>query len=179
MWRRRELLGALGTGAAGWALIANRSSAAQGQGQAPVLEPRHTGHDPRHAQMLKECAEACGHCEAACNAAFHHCLSLAAEGKTPHAKMAQMTVDCAAFCSLSATMIARHSPLMVESCRACAEACRRCADECGSTDTDEMMKACITSCRRCEESCRNMVRAMGGGHGHENASPRRAERRPR
>ena len=90
MWRRRELIGALGTGAAGLALMANRSEAAQGQ--APVLEPRHSGHDPRHSQMLKDCDEACGHCEAACNAAFHHCISLASQGKTPHAKMAQMAV---------------------------------------------------------------------------------------
>jgi len=122
--------------------------------------------------MLKECDEACGHCEAACNAMFHHCISLASQGKTAHAKMGQMAVDCAAFCALSATMIARHSALMIESCRACAEACRRCADECASPDTDEMMKACVTACRRCEESCRNMVRAMGGEHGHERGSER-------
>jgi len=47
--------------------------------------------------------------------------------------MAHMVVDCAAFCNLSAAMIARHSSLMVESCRACAEACRRCAQECASS----------------------------------------------
>jgi hypothetical protein len=177
MWRRRELLGALGTGTAGLALLAHRTEAAQGQ--APVPEPRYSGHDPRHAEMLKTCEEACGHCEATCETTFHHCIMMAGQGKSQHARMAQMVADCAAFCNLSATMIARHSSLMVESCRACAEACRRCADECGSSDVDDMLKTCITACRRCEESCRNMVRAMGGEHGHEQRSERAGERRSR
>jgi hypothetical protein len=112
--------------------------------------------------MLKDCEEACGHCEATCNASFHHCITRSAEGQTQHARMAQIAADCAAFCNLSAVMIARHSPLLVEACRACAEACRLCASECGSSATDDMMKACVTACRRCEESCRTMVRVMGG-----------------
>jgi hypothetical protein len=165
MWKRRELLGVLGTGAAGLALLTNRSEAAAGQAAATRDEP--AGHDPRHAAIMKECEEACGHCEATCNTAFHHCIAQAAAGKTEHAKMAQLVIDCAAFCTLSAAMIARHSPLMIESCRACEEACRRCAEECGSAANDAMMKTCATACRRCEESCRNMVRAMGGEHRHE------------
>ncbi len=176
MWRRRELLGVLGTSAAGLAWAASRSEAAQIQ--APVPDPRHSAHDPKHGQMLNECAEACGHCEATCNQMFHHCLMLAGQGKTQHAKMAQIAADCAAFCTLSAAMIARHSALMVESCRACGEACRRCAEECGSsTEVDDMTKTCITACRRCEESCRNMVRAMGGEHHHEHTSERAVEKR--
>jgi hypothetical protein len=118
MWNRRELLGVLGTGAAGVALLTNRSEA--GDDQPVQIADPHAGHDPRHAAMLKECEEACGHCEATCNATFHHCVTQAAAGKAEHAKMAQMAVDCAAFCTLSAAMIARHSSLMVESCRACA-----------------------------------------------------------
>jgi len=176
MWNRRELLGAMGTGAAGFAVLTNRSEA--GDGPIAQAQEKHAGHDPRHAAMLKECDEACGHCEAACNEAFHHCISLAASGKTEHARMAQMVIDCAAFCTLSAAMIARHSPLMVESCRACAEACRRCAEECSSAEAGETMKVCVASCKHCEESCRNMVRAMGGEHHHEGESGRAAERRP-
>jgi hypothetical protein len=163
MWKRRELLGALGAGA-GLALLTNRSEAA---GQAPGIKEDHAGHDPRHAAIMKECDEACGHCEAACNMAFHHCITQAANGKSEHAKMAQLVIDCAAFCTLSAALIARHSSLMSESCRACGEACRRCAEECASAAGDEMMKACATACRKCEESCRNMVRVMGGEHHHE------------
>jgi len=163
MWKRRELLGALGAGAAGLAFLNHRAEAA---GQAPTIADAHEGHDPRHAAILKECDEACGHCEATCNAAFHHCISQSAAGKFEHAKMAQLVIDCAAFCTLSAAMIARHSELMVESCRACAEACHRCAEACGSAQTDAMMKACATACRQCEETCRKMVHAMGGDHHH-------------
>jgi hypothetical protein len=165
MWKRREMLGVLGTGAAGLALLTDRSEAAAGQ--APTSGDPHAGHDPRHAAMLKECDEACGHCEATCNAMFHHCISLAAAGKSEHAKMAQLVIDCAAFCTLSASMISRHSSLMIESCRACAEACRRCAEECGSAQADAMMKTCAAACKRCEESCRKMVHVMGGEHHHE------------
>ena len=116
--------------------------------------------------MLKECAEACGHCEAACNEAFHHCISQAAAGKAEHGRMAQMVVDCAAFCTLSAAMIARHSALMVDSCRACAEACRKCAEECQSGASHEVMKHCVESLKKCEASCRKMVEHMGGEHHH-------------
>jgi len=76
--RRRELLGVLGTGAAGLAFLSNHSDVAAADDKSG-----------KHAEMLKECAEACGHCEATCNAMFHHCLRLAAEGKAHHAKMAQ------------------------------------------------------------------------------------------
>jgi hypothetical protein len=170
MWNRRELLGVLGTGAEGIALLTHRSEAGDEQ-IAPGAEKQH-GHDPRHSAILKECAEACGHCEVACNEAFHHCVSQAAAGKAEHAKMAQMVIDCAAFCTLSAAMIARHSPLMVESCQACAEACRRCAEECASSGSHDVMKNCVESCKRCEQSCRNMVKAMGGGH-HPEGHPAR------
>jgi hypothetical protein len=175
MWNRRELLGVLGTGAAGFALLADRSRAGDEQ-IAPAPDAR-DHHDTRHSAMLKECAEACGHCEAACNEAFHHCVVQAAAGKPQHARMAQMVVDCAAFCTLSAAMIARHSALMVESCRACGEACRRCAEECSTSASDDVMKRCVESCKKCEESCRNMVKAMGGEHHHEGQSVGTAGRR--
>jgi len=175
MWNRRELIGVMGTGAAGLALLSRRSEAGDEQ-IAPAAGQQHS-HDPRHSAMLKECAEACGHCEAACNEAFHHCVAQAGAGKAEHARMAQMVIDCAAFCSLSAAMIARHSALMVESCRACAEACRRCAEECSSSGSDEHTKNCVAACKRCEESCRNMVKAMGGAHHHEGHTETKAEGR--
>jgi hypothetical protein len=165
MWNRRELFGVLGTGAVGFALLTDRAAAGDEQ-IAPAPDAK-DHHDARHTAMLKECAEACGHCEAACNESFHHCIALAGTGKAEHARMAQMAVDCAAFCTLSAAMIARHSALMVESCRACAEACRRCAEECSSATSHEVMKRCVESCRKCEESCRNMVKAMGGDAHHQ------------
>ena len=156
MWRRRDILGAVGTGAAGLALVAGKTEAsdrASGDG------------DPKHAGMAKSCCDACGTCAEACNKAFHHCVEQASAGKARHAKMAQIVADCAAFCALSAQTISRHSVMMVLSCRACADACRRCAQECETFDTDIDMKICLDACQRCEESCRNMVKAMGDGPG--------------
>ena len=170
MWNRRELLGVLGPGAAGLALLTNRSEA--GEQQIAPAPNEHPGHSNAHSALMKECAEACGHCEAACNEAFHHCVAKAGAGKTEHARMAQMVIDCAAFCNLSATLMTRHSPLMVESCRACAEACRRCAEHCAPAASDEVMKNCVEACKKCEESCRKMVAAMGGEHHHQNPAIR-------
>jgi hypothetical protein len=162
MFKRRELLGLMGTSTAGLAIL-SAVSEASGDNQAPA-------HDPKQSAMLKECEEACGHCEATCQATFHHCLTQAAASKPEHAKMAQIVADCAEFCDLSAVMIARHSSLMLVSCHACAEACGRCAQACKAFATDDMMKSCFEACRRCEESCRNMVRHMGGEHRHQGGS---------
>ena len=118
MWRRREILGALGTGAAGLAFIASETAASASESG---------DDDPKHAGMKKSCCDACGACSEACNKAFHHCVEQASAGKPRHAKMAQTVADCAAFCALSAAMISRQSAMMILSCRACADACRRCA----------------------------------------------------
>jgi len=152
MWRRREIIAALGTAAAGPVLLAKSTDAAN----------RPSGEDdPKHAGMRKSCCDACGHCAEACNKAFHHCLEQAAAGKARYATMAQTVADCAAFCTLSAEMIARQSAMMILSCRACADACGRCGHECDTFNSDVEMKTCADACQRCEESCRNMVKEMG------------------
>jgi hypothetical protein len=152
MWRRREILGALGTGVAGLALAANKTEGAD----------RPSGDDdPKYAGMKKSCSEACGNCAEACNKTFHYCVEQASTGKVRHAKVAQTVADCAAFCALSAQMISRKSVMMTLSCRACADACRRCAQECEAFDTDLDMTICVDACKRCEESCREMVKAIG------------------
>lgn len=165
MWRRRDLLGALGTGAAGLALLARSSAAATDDSEQ---------HNSKHAAMMKDCDEACGHCEAACQNAFHHCIVQASNGKLNHARMAQTAADCAAFCSLSAVLIARQSALMALSCDACAQACAQCARECASFANDPLMKACMAACQKCVETCHNMVRMMGADPA--NASDRPAAR---
>jgi Domain of Unknown Function (DUF326) len=156
MWKRREILGLLGTGAAGLALVGTKSDA----------QEQSTGHDdPKHAGLKKSCCDACGECAEACNKAFHHSIEQGSAGKPRYAKLAQTVADCAAFCALSAQMIGRHSMMMTLSCRACADACRRCAQECELFDTDIDVKLCTEACQRCEESCRNMIKAMGDDSG--------------
>lgn len=170
MWNRREWLSALAAGTAGTVTLAGRSAAGD---SGPAQATGAAGHDSPHAAMMKECIEACGHCEAACDEAFHHCITQAAAGKSEHARMAQMVIDCAAFCTLSAAIMARHSPLMILSCHACGEACQKCAEECGSADHGEIMKHCVQACRACAESCRKMVQMMGGAHHHEGDAGRK------
>lgn len=151
MWRRREVLSTLATGAAGFLVAADRTDAAV---------PGSREDDPHHAAMLKSCGSVCGECNDACNKGFHHCIGQSARGKMPYAKMAQTLIDCTAFCALSAELISRGSAMMVISCQACADACRRCAQECETFDTDLDMKICLDACKRCEESCRHMVKTM-------------------
>jgi len=73
-----------------------------------------------------------------------------------------LTMDCQEFCVLSATLIARGSPLMHYSCEACADACRACAEACEKHPASEIVKACAEKCRTCERSCREMVKNMRG-----------------
>jgi hypothetical protein len=144
MWKRRDILSALALGTAGVALAGNRADAAADSGE----------DDAKHKAMMKSCCDICSECAEACNKAFHHCLEQAAAGKLPHARMAQIALDCAAFCALSAELITRHSMLMAVSCRACADACRRCAQDCESFDTDLAMKMCVQvgNARRCSHN---------------------------
>src|SRR5262245_16753822 len=151
MWKRREVLGALALGTAGVAVSAQRAAAAQDPSEG----------EAKHKAAMKTCFDICAECAEACNKAFHHCLAQAAAGKAPHARTAQIAADCAAFCDLSAQLIARQSVLMAVSCRGCADACRICGSECGTFDTDLVLKMCVDACKRCEESCRNMAKAMG------------------
>jgi hypothetical protein len=162
--KRRELLGALGAGAAGLAAFSTTSAAqAQQQQQQPhANEPAH-----RHDKMHEDCLKACSDCAKMCDETFHHCYQQVAEGKRDHALPLHLVSDCAGFCSLSACMIAKHSPLMVHSCASCAEACKATAAVVEKFDSTEM-KAAAKSLRTCESSCRDMVKAMGGHeHHHE------------
>jgi hypothetical protein len=140
---RRELLGALGATAAGLVAVTG------GEAHAAPLDKAH-----------ENCLKACTDCAAECNETFYHCYTRLAQGKKEHATASHLAAECAEFCGLSASMISKHSPLMVFSCLACAEACKACAAECDKLDSSEM-KECAKSCRDCEKSCLEMAKAMG------------------
>ena len=141
---RRELLGVLGTTAAGLLASNGRAAGADHKGQ-------------RHNEAHEDCIRICQECSRSCNETFHHCYEQVAEGKKEHAKALHMVADCAKFCNLSADLMANGSPLMAFSCAACAEACKACAAECDKFAESEM-KGCAKMCHACEKSCR----AMGG-----------------
>lgn len=142
---RRELLGLLGATSAG--ILAMNFSEANAAEQKLIDNP--------HA----ECIRACQDCATKCADTCHHCMSKVSAGEKQYVKAMQLMADCEAFCRLSASMIARMSPLMVYSCLACADACRDCAKECGQFDSPRL-KECAERCRSCEKSCRDMVKAM-------------------
>src|SRR5262249_19042077 len=131
LMKRRELLGTLGAGAAGLAALSATRATAQ-------HEKEHAGvHDRVHADYLKACSD----CARVCDETFHHCYMMVAEGKKEHAKALHLLSDCAGFCGLSACMIAKHSPLMMYSCQACADACKATGAEVEKFSSDEMTRA--------------------------------------
>jgi len=142
---RREMLSVIGAGSAGLLAFTGEVTA------APAGRHLNKAHE--------ECLEACTECAESCQSTFRHCFKLVGEGHKEHAKAARLTLDCAEFCTLSAKMIARMSPLMVHSCEACAKVCKKCGDECAKFDSPEM-KECAKACRKCEMSCLEMVKSM-------------------
>lgn len=143
---RRDLLALLGIETASLAALGVRAA--------------HAAENPDHRDDPQEaCVNACKACATKCAETCHECIEQLAAGKKEYAKALQLVSDCEAFCTLSASMISRRSPLMAYSCAACADACRDCAKECdqlGSTT----MRECAERCRSCEKACRDMVRAM-------------------
>ncbi len=150
---RRELLGVLGATAAG--LAAATGGSAFGQDAK--------AHDHAHGEgdIHARCADACTECEKMCNQAFHHCFKQVQAGKLGHAKAMHMCVDCGDVCGTAGKLVARMSPLMTHTCRACAECCEACIAECEKLD-DPGVKEFVASLRACARSCREMVEAMGG-----------------
>ena len=143
---RRELLGILGATAAGLAVTGGTRQARAGQDRDDIHE---------------RCAEACSDCEKECNQAFHHCYKQVASGKAGHAKAMHLCVDCGEVCSTAAKLVARMSPLMVHTCRACAECCDACLVECEKLNDPEMREV-LDSLKKCAAICREMVKVMGG-----------------
>jgi Domain of Unknown Function (DUF326) len=140
---RRELLGYMGIGAAG--LLANRAVA-----EHPGEKDETQTHE--HIKIIGQCA-------LVCNETAHHCLEHlkkdGAEHREHHAKAHELAMDCQAFCTLTAVLTARCSPLAHHAHQACAEACRCCAEEC-EKGHGEIMEKCAKSCRECAEVCRTM-----------------------
>ena len=138
---RRKMLGVLGAGTAG--LVAVSGGAARAD-----HEHDHEGH----IKTMGECAKLC-------NEAGHHCLTELKKGGPHaelHAKSHEAVMDCQAFCTLAAALMARSSPMAKYAHAACADACRDCAAACEG-QTAEIMKACVKACRECEQVCRQMT----------------------
>jgi len=155
---RREMLGALGVGAAG--LVAVGTAAAQGQGQG-----QGGGQGKQGGQIMDECARVC-------NETASHCLHQAhqgaggsggaggGQGQHVHLRAHEAAMDCQAFCHLTSALMARKSPMSAYAHQACADACRDCAEACDKGQ-DEVMKRCAEICRQCEQHCRQQAQQGG------------------
>jgi hypothetical protein len=138
---RREMLGVLSAGAAGLVTLTGSNAHAA-----------HEAHEhDEHIKIMGECAKTC-------NEAAHHCLGETAKGgphAEHHAKSLEATIDCQGFCTLTAALMARNSPMAKYAHQACADACRDCAAACEG-QTAEIMIECVKACRDCEKVCRQM-----------------------
>ena len=152
---RRDLLGALGVGAAGLIAVSGREARAQ--------HPHH--HDKLHGDCLK----ACEACATVCNETFHHCFHQVKDGHPDHHPMAVLAIDCQEFCGLASKLMARESPLIAIACLACADSCKQCAAECVKHN-DPQMKECAAACKACETACRAMAKAVGEAPTHAEAT---------
>jgi hypothetical protein len=146
---RRALLGALSITATGWVGVIGRAARAE--------------NEDHRDQVHESCLKNCQACKRECDQAFHYCHGKLAKGEKGYANALHLVADCPAFCDLSATLMARRSPLMVYACAACAEACQDCGAECDKFN-DQELKDCAKTCRDCEATCRSMVKSLGGRH---------------
>jgi hypothetical protein len=143
MVNRREVLGVVGAGIAGAAILTSESRA---------QHPHH--HDKLHGDCLKAAEE----CATVCQETYHHSFTKVRDGHAEHHRVAILTMDCHEFCELAADMMARESPLVVTACSACAEACKACAAEC-LRHNDPQLKECVEACKKCEALCREMAKS--------------------
>jgi hypothetical protein len=148
---RRELLGVLGATAAGLAAVTGGTASAQEKGE----------HGHGKGGIHAQCAEACVDCEKHCNEGFHHCYKQVQAGKQDYVKAMHLCVDCGDVCSTSGKLVARMSPLMAHTCRACAECCDDCIAACEKLNDPEM-KEVVKALQTCIRSCREMIRMMDG-----------------
>jgi hypothetical protein len=147
---RREMMGAMGLGAA--ALTMSGVAAKAGEG----------GLDEKCEQDLK----VMGECAKLCNEVAHHCLEAICKKEgdpEKHAKVHELAMDCAEFCGMSACLMSRQSPLAKYAHEANALACQDLAEACEQHKGSDLVKRCGEQARKCAEVCRQ---AAKGGHHH-------------
>lgn len=172
---RRELLSVLGAGA-GLAALGSTAFAQDSEAKSKHEDADHAhehhegghqagqaqaGHD-EHLRVIVECA-------GICNETARHSLEALRKGgehSKVNAAIHEATMDCQAFCALTAALVARKSPMAGYAHGACADACRDCAAACGKGQ-DDLAKRCAEVCRQCEQVCRQMAKKGGKGRKNE------------
>lgn len=102
-------------------------------------------HNKQLLDALNNCAAECHHCSTAC---------LEEVDVKMLTKCISLDMDCAAICTLTASLIARGSEHGKHLLKECAEVCNACADECEKhADHMEHCKKCAEACRACATAC--------------------------
>ena len=102
-------------------------------------------HNKQLLDALNNCAMECNHCTSAC---------LEEQDVKMLAKCISLDMDCAAICTLTASLIARGSEHGKHLLKECAEVCNACADECEKhADHMDHCKKCAEACRACATAC--------------------------
>lgn len=105
-------------------------------------------------QKETECINACNDCAVACLYCASECLKEVEPNMM--ASCIALDIECADFCRMAVSSIARNSIHMKAICATCKEACQNCATECGKHDM-ECCKNCAETCKRCAELCGGML----------------------
>ena len=108
-----------------------------------------------HRQLitaLNDCATECNHCAMAC---------LDEQDVKMLARCIKLDRDCAAICSLSATLLARGSEHGHHLLKECIEVCNACAEEC-----EKHAGMGMEHCRKCAETCRACAQACSSPLNH-------------
>ena len=147
------MIGAMGLGAAALTVTGTSARAAEGD------------------DSMKDHIKVMGECAMMCNATAHHCLEAICKNEgdaEKHARVHELAMDCQEFCVLSATLMARHSPLAKYAHEANAQACKDLADACEQHKGSDLVKKTGEQARKCAEVCRQAAHhGHGHGHGHD------------
>ncbi|WP_349617325.1 four-helix bundle copper-binding protein [Azotobacter salinestris] len=107
-----------------------------------------------NASMYESCIQACSHCAWACEACAASCLR--EDNVQMMARCIALDMDCADFCKMAATLMARGSDYAQAFCRQCAQVCRACGEECARHEAEHCQR-CAQACRACAEECERMA----------------------
>lgn len=104
--------------------------------------------------MYESCIQACSNCAWACENCAASCLR--EDQVQMMARCIQLDMDCADFCKMAVSLMARGSDYAKAFCRQCAEVCRACGEECARHEAEHCQK-CAQACRSCAEQCERMA----------------------
>jgi hypothetical protein len=113
-------------------------------------------------KVLVECVDACASCGMACTSCADACDG-EKERLEELRRCVRLSLDCAAICFATASVLSRQllpdENVFRLQAEACEVACAACAAECARyAEMHEHCRLCAETCRRCEEQCRRVVR---------------------